>query len=159
MAKYKYVALGSDGIKRKGTATAASKDAAKDLIVKKGLKPISLTGASKFSLNTQIGEPKVKSKDKVVFTRQLATMINAGVALTRALSTLEKQTESKALKLILPGIIKDVESGKTLTESIAKYPKTFDSIYVNMIKAGEAGGILDDIMERLAIQQEKDAQI
>jgi type IV pilus assembly protein PilC len=56
-------------------------------------------------------------------------------------------------------VIKDVESGKTLTESVAKYPKTFDSIYVNMIKAGEAGGILDDILERLAVQQEKDAEI
>jgi type IV pilus assembly protein PilC len=159
VTKFKYVALGGDGLKRKGTVTANDKMAAKELLVKQGFKPISLTGASKFSLNTQIGEPKVKSKDKVIFTRQLATMINAGVSLTRALSTLEKQSESKALKIILPGVIKDVESGKTLTESVAKYPKTFDSIYVNMIKAGEAGGILDDILERLAVQQEKDAEI
>jgi len=159
VTKFKYVALGSDGLKRKGTVTANDKMAAKELLVKQGFKPISLTGASKFSLNAQIGEPKVKSKDKVIFTRQLATMINAGVSLTRALSTLQKQSESKALKIILPGVIKDVESGKTLTESVAKYPKTFDSIYVNMIKAGEAGGILDDILERLAVQQEKDAEI
>jgi len=159
MIAYKYIAIGNDGKKHTGTVTAADKEAARDLITKKGLKPISIENSRKFSFNMQIGEPKTKAKDRVVFTRQLSTMVSAGVPLTRSLSTLQRQTESKALQFMLPNIIKDVESGKSLAESMAKYPKTFDAIYINMVKAGEAGGILDEILDRLAFQQEKDAAI
>jgi len=103
--------------------------------------------------------PKAKSKDRVVFTRQLSTMVSAGVPLTRALSTLQKQTESNGLKIMLPKIIKDIESGKSLADALSQFPKTFDPVFINMVKAGEAGGILDDILDRLATQQEKDAEI
>ena len=159
MATFKYTAISNSGQKQVGKVTADNKDTAQKLITEKGLQVISIKGEQKFNLNMQIGEPKVKTKDRVVFTRQLATMVNAGVPLTRSLQTLQKQTESKALKLILPKLIKDVESGKPLGESIARFPKSFDPIYVNMVKAGEAGGILDEILERLALQQEKDAEI
>ncbi len=159
MNSFNYIAVGEDGRKHKGTVTAADRAAARVLVVKEGLKPISINSAHKFSLNMQLGEPKVRLKDRVVFTRQLATLINAGVALPRSLNTLAQQSESKALKIILPAIIQEVEGGKPLAASLAKFPKTFDKIYVNMVKAGEAGGILDDILERLALQQEKDAEI
>jgi type IV pilus assembly protein PilC len=159
MNSFNYIAVGDDGKKHKGTVTAADRNAARALVVKQGLKPISITSARKFSLNMQLGEPKVRLKDRVVFTRQLATLINAGVALPKSLNTLTLQSESKALKIILPSIVADVEGGKPLADALAKFPKTFDKIYVNMVKAGEAGGILDDILERLALQQEKDAEI
>ena len=159
MAEFSYVALNQAGNKQKGKVTADDEQSASKLIVKQGLKPVSVSGTKKFSLNMQIGVPKTKLKDKVVFTRQLSTMINAGVPLTRSLQTLSDQTESKGLKYILPRVIKDVENGGTFADAMAKYPKTFDGIFINMIRAGEAGGILDDILERLALQQEKDAEI
>lgn len=159
MNSYKYTAISSDGKKHTGTVTAVDKDAARDLVQKKNLKLISVESAQKFSFNMQIGEPKAKSKDRVVFTRQLSTMVSAGVPLTRSLATLQKQTESNGLRIMLPVIIKDVESGKSLAEALGRYPKTFDAVFTNMVKAGEAGGILDDILDRLATQQEKDAEI
>lgn len=159
MNSFKYTAIGSDGKKHAGTVTAVDKDAARDLVIKNGLKPISIDGVQKFSLNMQIGEPKAKSKDRVVFTRQLSTMVSAGVPLTRSLSTLQKQTESNGLKIMLPKVIKDVESGKSLADALGQFPKTFDAVFINMVRAGEAGGILDDILDRLATQQEKDAEI
>ncbi len=136
MNSFNYIAVGEDGRKHKGTVTAADRAAARVLVVKEGLKPISINSAHKFSLNMQLGEPKVRLKDRVVFTRQLATLINAGVALPRSLNTLAQQSESKALKIILPAIIQEVEGGKPLAASLAKFPKTFDKIYVNMVKAG-----------------------
>jgi len=159
MSSFSYIAVDENGKKHKGTVTAVDRTAARILVSKQNLRPISITNTRKFGLNMQIGEPKVRLKDRVVFTRQLATLINAGVALPRSLNTLAQQSESKALKIILPQIIQEVEGGKPLAESLAKFPKTFDKIYVNMVKAGEAGGILDDILERLALQQEKDAEI
>lgn len=110
-------------------------------------------------LNVSIGSPKPKLKDKVIFTRQLATLINAGVPLTKSLSTLALQTESKALRDIIPQVQKSVEGGKTFADALEAFPKAFDPIFINMVRAGEAGGILDSILDRLAFQQEKDAQI
>ena len=159
MSSFSYIAVDETGKKHKGTVTASDRTAARILVSKQNLRPVSITNTRKFGLNMQIGEPKVRLKDRVVFTRQLATLINAGVALPRSLNTLAQQSESKALKILLPQIIQEVEGGKPLAESLAKFPKTFDKIYVNMVKAGEAGGILDDILERLALQQEKDAEI
>jgi type IV pilus assembly protein PilC len=102
---------------------------------------------------------KVKSKDLVIFTRQLATLVNAGVPLVRSLSTLQMQSESKTLKQQLEKIVSKVEGGNSLADALAEHPKTFSPIYVNMVRAGEEGGILDDVLKRLALQQEKDAAI
>lgn len=110
-------------------------------------------------LNASLGTPKPKLKDRVVFTRQLSTMINAGVPLTKSLSTLSLQTESKALKNIIPEVQKSVEGGKTFADALEAHPKAFDAIFINMVRAGEAGGILDSILDRLAFQQEKDSAI
>jgi type IV pilus assembly protein PilC len=95
----------------------------------------------------------------VIFTRQLATMINAGVPLVRSLATLQGQTESPILKKHIQEISKDIEGGSGFAESLAKHPEVFSPVYINMVRAGEAGGILDEILKKLAIQQEKDASI
>lgn len=99
--------------------------------------------------------PKVKGKDIVIFTRQFATMIDSGLPIVQALDILTKQSENKAFRDVLSGIKETVESGGTLASGLAKFPKVFDDLFVNMITAGENGGILDIILERLAVQLEK----
>jgi type IV pilus assembly protein PilC len=99
--------------------------------------------------------PKTKPKDVVIFTRQFATMIDAGLPLVQALDILARQHENPAFKKVLLGIKEVVETGGTLAEGLAKYPKVFDDLYVNMIDAGENGGILDIILERLSVHMEK----
>ena len=103
------------------------------------------------------GAGSVKSDHLVIFTRELSAMVSAGVPLLRAISSLPEHSESPALKTILEKISKDVESGAPLGDALAKHPKVFSDVYVNMVRAGEAAGILDEILKRLAIQQEKNA--
>lgn len=161
MASFEYTAKNEQGNVLKGTLEASDRAAATALVAKRKLDLLTLKEAKKkgFNLNANISDPKVKLQDRVIFTRQLSTMINAGVPLTRALSTMSDQTSSKALKGYLTEITKDVESGAPFGDSLAKYPKVFNDIYVNMVRAGEEGGILDEILLRLAEQQEKDAEI
>lgn len=99
--------------------------------------------------------PKVRSKDLVIFTRQFSTMIDAGLPLVQALDILAKQHENPAMKKTLMGVKETVETGGTLAEGMAKDKKTFDDLFVNMIDAGEKGGILDTILDRLALHLEK----
>lgn len=155
MPTYSYTATRNDKTS-KGTMEAASKEAAIGILTKQGLRPISVreTNARKVKRRG-----KVKLKDLVVFTRQLSTMISAGVPLTRAFATLNTQTENKYFKTVIVNVSKDIEGGNALGDSLAKYPNVFSEVYVNMVRAGEAGGILDDILGRLATQVEKDATI
>jgi len=97
----------------------------------------------------------IKTRDIVIFTRQFATMINAGLPLVQSLDILAKQTENKALQDVTRSVVFDVESGHTLADAFAKHPKAFPDLYVNMVAAGEAGGILDTILLRLATFLEK----
>jgi type IV pilus assembly protein PilC len=162
MGNFSYTARNPQEQIVKGTVGAASREAAMQTIIKQGLKPILVkqeglgSGGGKKLL--ALGG-KVKSRDLVIFTRQLSTMVSAGVPLVGALDTLKTQTESKKFKEQLGGVVKDVQSGLSLGDSLAKYPSTFSLIYVNMVRAGETGGILDDILKKLALQQEKDASI
>ncbi|MGI9078365.1 MAG: type II secretion system F family protein [Gemmatimonadaceae bacterium] len=98
---------------------------------------------------------KIKMKDIVIFTRQFSTMINSGLPLVQALDILSKQSESKALQEVTRQVVYDVESGHTVADALAKHPKAFSDLYVNMVAAGEAGGILDTILMRLATFMEK----
>jgi len=95
----------------------------------------------------------------VLFSRQLATLINAGLPLVQSLRTVAQQTTSKPLKVIINTIIADVEGGSTLANSMAKHPEAFNQIYISLVSAGEASGTLDRALERLAVQQEKDADL
>lgn len=105
--------------------------------------------------NIAFFKPKVTGKDVVIFTRQLSTMIDAGLPLVQGLEILEKQQENPTFKKILGNIRSDVEAGSTLADSMRKHPKVFDNLFCNMIEAGETGGILDTILSRLAIFMEK----
>src|SRR2546422_1784974 len=101
----------------------------------------------------------VKTRDVVVFTRQFATMINAGLPLVQALTILAEQTENKVLADVTRQVVYDVESGHTLADALRKHPKAYSDLYVNMVAAGEAGGILDTILLRLAVFLEKNDAI
>lgn len=156
MAQFQYSAQNAAGRAISGNVEAISRDAAVSAIVKQGLKPVSITESKKAGgLNMTIGGNKVKLVDLVIFTRQLSTMVSAGVPLLRALNTLAEQSESAGLRKVLSEVSKDIQSGMPLGDALEKHPKVFNDVYVNMVKAGEAGGILDDILKRLAIQQEK----
>ncbi len=160
MAKYTYRAIDPEGKQKNGSIEATNESSARSSLVRLGLKPITVrkTGSNDVLKFLNKGG-KVKSKDIVVFTRQLATMINAGVPLVRSLATMQAQTENKVFKSRLVNISKDVESGMAFADALEKQKDTFSSIYINMIRAGEAGGILDEILKKLATQQEKDAAI
>lgn len=158
MAKFSYTASNKEGKTIQGSAEAADKDSLVTLLSKQGLRPIVIKADTGKSSKTKRGK-KVKTKDLVVFTRQLSTMVSAGVPLTRAISTMQSQTESKYFREVLTGIMKDVESGQPLGDTFGKYPTVFSDVYVNMVRAGEAGGILDEILKRLAAQVEQDASM
>src|SRR5574342_512575 len=111
-----------------------------------------------FKLSLKFGSG-VKTRDVVVFTRQFATMINAGLPLVQALDILAQQTENKVLADVTRQVVYDVESGQTLADALRKHPKAFSDLYVNMVAAGEAGGILDTILQRLAQFLEKNDAI
>ncbi len=155
MALYNYTAT-RDNKTSKGIIEAGSKEAAIVTLTKQGLRPIVVTETKGKRIKKR---GSVKQKELVVFTRQLSTMISAGVPMTRAFATLQTQTENKYFKNVIGGISKDIEGGGSLAEALAKYPNAFSEVYVNMVRAGEAGGILDDILKRLATQVEKDASI
>jgi type IV pilus assembly protein PilC len=105
--------------------------------------------------NIKLFKPKVTGKDIVIFTRQLSTMIDAGLPLVQCLQILGKQQSNPTFKSVLTAIQNDVETGTTLADSMRKHPKVFDGLYSNMIEAGELGGILDTILSRLAVFKEK----
>lgn len=109
--------------------------------------------------NVSFLQPPVKEKDVILFARQFSTMIDAGLPIIQCLDILHSQQENKTFKVMLKEIKESVESGATLADSLKKYPKQFDDLFVNMIAAGEAGGILDTILRRLAAYMEKAARL
>lgn len=160
MAKFEYTAVGADKKTVTGSIESPSLQSARSYLQKQNLRPLIVKAAhdSKFKMPS-FNSNKVKSRDMVIFTRQLATMINAGVPLVRSLATLQTQTESQAFKKHIAAISKDIEGGTSFAESLDKHASVFSPVYINMVRAGEAGGILDDILKKLAVQQEKDATI
>ena len=161
MAKFSYVATNQHGATVQGTIDASDRMAALTTLTNQGMSPISIdrTKSKAGGGFGSFGSKKVKTDDLVMLTRQLSAMVSAGVPLLRALSSQYDHTDSPALKAVLGGVIKDVQSGTPLADALAKYPDTFNDVYVNMVRAGEAGGILDDILKRLALQQEKTASM
>lgn len=163
MPQFSYIATNSRGKTISSTIEAADKATVISTLTNDGLRPISVKEEKKtsgsFSFGDFLGRNKVKSDDLVMFTRQLSAMVSAGVPLLRALNSLQVHTDSTQLKKVLSTIILDVQAGAPLADSLAKYPNTFSDVYVNMVRAGEAAGILDEILKRLAKQQEKNATI
>jgi type IV pilus assembly protein PilC len=163
MPSFLYIATNSEDKPVNGAIDALDKAAVISALTKQGLHPISVRqeGGKKSSVNfgSFLQSNKVKSDDIVMFTRQLSAMVSAGVPLLRALNSLQQHTESLALRKVLGGVIEDVQGGSPLADALAKNPNTFSDVYVNMVRAGEAAGILDEILKRLAMQQEKNATI
>lgn len=161
--EFRYTAIGKDGKTITGTGAAASKEALISSLSKQGLHPIIVkretAKKSAFSGSLFKFGNKVPKKDLVVFTRQLSTMVSAGVPLLRALNTMKEQSDNKYFQKIITDVSKDIEGGMPLAEAFGKHPDVFSDIYVNMVKAGEAGGILDEILKRLASQVEQDASM
>lgn len=158
--RFNYQATTNDGKTISGSAEAANRAALIATLRKQNVHPV-LIEAARNKPGNKLFAPKKKIKllDLVIFTRQLSTMISAGVPLTRSLAALQGDSESVYMREVLAGVTKDVESGLTLGDSFAKYPNVFSEVYINMVRAGEEGGILDDILKRLATQVEQDASI
>lgn len=160
MLTYSYTARdASTGEKVKSQIQADSEQAASRLIRQQGLVPldVSLTAGSGGGALGVFNH--VKTKDRILFSRQIATLINAGLPLVQSLRSVGAQTASKPFKVIISQIIADVEAGSSLSVSLGRHPDVFNQVYVSMIAAGEASGTLDASFERLATQQEKDADI
>lgn len=161
MGMFIYTAVNDDNGTVKGTVEASDRNAVLAELSKRGLKPVSLKEVDPakkgLSIGALLGANRIKSDDLVMFTRQLSAMISAGVPLLRSINSLEEHADSKALKAVVSQISKDVESGMSLADSLGKHPNAFNDVYVNMVRAGESAGILDDILKRLAMQQEKSA--
>lgn len=157
--KFVYKARTKDGKTIDGTFEGPDKQALVAALIRQDAKPILIRLASESDTLKTAKKGRVKLRELVIFTRQLSTMVSAGVPLPRSLQTLHDQAEGKYFKSVIANISKDVESGVSLGDSFAKYPNVFSDVYINMVKAGEAGGILDAILKRLAAQIEKDATI
>ncbi len=159
--KFTYKATNKDDKTVTGSAEAVNKSALLVLLHKQELHPLLIEidkgGTKKGGLFGP--KKKIKLGDLVIFTRQLSTMISAGVPLARSLSALQTDAGTPYLKEVLASITRDVESGAPLGDAFAKFPDVFSDVYVNMVRAGEEGGILDEILKRLATQVEQDASI
>ena len=153
---YVWVAENKKGRKFKGELEAASEQIARSQLKKRNLNILKLKPKPKdLFANISFMQPKVKSKDVVVFTRQFSTMIDAGLPLVQGLNILAEQSTNPTFRTILKQVTKDVEGGSTLAEALKKHPKVFDDLFVNLVAAGEVGGILDTILQRLATFIEK----
>lgn len=141
----------------KATLQAESESSAAQLLVKQGFVPL--------VIKEQIGDGsflaritgRITTKDKVVFTRQLATLIGAGLPLSQSLHTVLDQTNNKQLQSVVQEIVADVEGGKSLSIAFSKHPTVFDGVFISLVSAGELSGTLDESLQRVAAQQEKDA--
>lgn len=157
MLTYKYIAKNAaTGEKVKAQVQADNEQTAAKLIKSQGLTPLSIKPEKAGELTFF---RRIKTKDKVLFSRQLSTLINAGLPLVQSLRSVGSQTTSKPFKAIINEVITDVEAGTAFSESLAKHPQVFNRVYVSLVQASETSGTLDKGLERLADQQEKDADI
>ncbi len=160
MLTYKYTARDpGTGQKIKAEVQADSEKAAAKLISDQGLSPLSIEPVGVGSGGIGKFFNKVKIKDKILFSRQLSTLINAGLPLVQSLRNVGAQTTSKPFKVVISDVITDVEAGSSFSAALSKHPAVFNKIFVSLIAAGETSGTLDQSLERLAFQQEKDAEI
>jgi type IV pilus assembly protein PilC len=156
MPVYVWKGVNSQGVKRKGEVESPDQAAALAHVKRLRIQDIIIKEKPKDLLeNIAFFKPKVTGKDIVVFTRQLATMIDAGLPLIQSLEILSKQQDNSTFKTVLTAIKRDVETGTTIADAMRKHPTVFDSLFANMIEAGETGGILDTILGRLAGFKEK----
>ncbi|MGQ9525547.1 MAG: type II secretion system F family protein [Armatimonadota bacterium] len=159
MPTYAYQAIDPQGSRVNGTLEAENRDAAAAVLLTRNLRLVRLDERasgprSAFSLGG-----RVRLSSLVVFSRQFATMYNAGIRIVHCLEVLERQTTDAVLKRVLGQVRQDVLAGLTLNEAMAKHPKVFDPLFVNMVRAGETGGILDKVLDRLAAYKEAQQEL
>ena len=145
------------GEKVKAQVQADNEEAAVKLIRDQGLTPLEVK-LEKSSSGGRFGR-RIKTKDKVLFSRQLATLINAGLPLVQSLRSVATQTTKKPFKVVINQVISDVEAGTAFSDALDKHPRVFNRVYISLVAASETSGTLDKGLERLADQQEKDADI
>lgn len=157
MLTFNYTAKnGKTGQKIKAQVQADNEQAAAKLIRGQGLTPLEI----KLEKSSSGGRfRRIRTKDKVLFSRQLSTLINAGLPLVQSLRSVAQQTTSKPFKVVINQVVADVEAGTSFSDSLAKHPTVFNRVYVSLVAASETSGTLDTGLERLADQQEKDADI
>src|SRR5271165_4702556 len=159
MSTYVFKAIDVAGGKARGEVEAESKQAVSDQLKQRGLIVLDIS-AKHSSREIELSFLKrVKASDLAIFSRQLSTMISAGMSILRALYVLEEQTESKFLKETIVAVRKDVEAGLALSDAMERHPKVFSTLFVAMTRAGEAGGVLEDALMRVADQLQKDASL
>ncbi len=161
MPKFKCDLRNSQGIPVKQTIIAESVKEARDKMRAQGFSIVEIKEVAEgFSLEKlSMSMKKVTVKDKAIFSRQLATLVNAGVSIVRGLGVLTDQCENPKLKVALRGILDDVQQGASLSDAMRKHPDSFDKLYCAMVEAGEAGGVLDDVLGRLAKLLEDSARL
>ena len=160
MPQYRYKARDKEGALHAGMMEARGRDAVADQLAVQGFIPVLIEEheQSVLRIESLMRFTRVRPQDLIVFSRQLATLMGAGVPFVQGLATMEKQTENPRLKETIGNVRRDVESGTSFSDALAKHPGTFSALYVSMIRAGEAAGILDDILNRLATLAEHDAE-
>src|SRR5947209_6983863 len=159
MSTYVFKAIDLAGVKTRGEFEAESKQAVSDQLKQRGLIVLDIADKSASREIELSFLQRVKPGELAVFSRQLSTMINSGMSILRSLYVLEEQTEGKFLKETLVAVRKDVEAGLSLSDSFARHPKVFSPLFVAMAQAGEAGGVLEDALMRVADQLQKDAAL
>lgn len=158
MRKFEYQAKDNSTNKVvKATVQADSENAAAKVLIAQGFTPFDIKEVNEEGNVLGRLAGRIQMKDKIVFTRQLATLIGAGLPLSQSLRTVLEQTANKRLQGVVEDIVASIEGGKSLTDSFAKHPEVFDKVFLALIAAGEASGTLDESLRRLAAQQEKDA--
>lgn len=158
MGAFSYSAINALGIESTGELHAPDIAAAREQLRQRGLRPIALREVA--TASASFGRrKKVKARSLQIFSRQFATMIEAGLNVVSALVILEQQTDDRALAEVIREVRTDVEGGMLLSQALARHPKVFDRLYVSMVEAGEAAGILDSVLDRVAVQIEKEMKI
>ena len=158
MKKYTYEARDSANNKIvKSTVQAESENAAAKLLTEQGFAPLRIELQDEKAGFFARWSNRITSKDKIIFTRQLATLIGAGLPLAQSLNTVQEQTANKKMREIAQEVLSDVEGGKSLSDAFGKHPEVFDKVYIALVSAGEASGTMDEALKRLSAQQEKDA--
>ncbi len=158
MANFAYKALDARGTQAAGEIEGESKAAVAAALRGRGLTVLDLNEVKQGWGQIELGG-RIKAKDLTVFSRQFATMVNSGLSMLRCLYVLEEQTPNKKLAKVVGEVRGDVEAGISLSDALAKHPKVFSRLYVSMVRAGELGGILDEVLNRLAAQLEKEDSI
>jgi len=160
MAVFTWEGRSTQGALQKGSIEAANEAVALLLLRRQNIQPASIKEKPKDVLaNLAFLQPKVKTKDLILFTRQLSTMIDAGLPLIQGIEILANQEPNKTFQKILNQIKTDVEAGSTFADALKKHPKVFDNLYTNLVAAGELGGVLDIVLQRLAAYIEKNEKL